>query len=392
MDVDLFTRDDLKSLLAKHESPCVSIYIPTHRGGAQEDPIRWRNNLAQAEESLVKAAWPGPAVKDLLAPARRLQEESLFWKNQSDGLAVFLAPHFFKAYRLPLAFRETTAVANRFSVAPLLPLLSGNGKFFILALSQHSTRLLHGSRYTVSEIDLRGVPQNLGEALLGHDPHRPSTFFGRRGDRADGWGGIFHGHGVGLDDPKNELLQYFHKIDRGLHELLREEKAPLVLAAVEYLQPIYRQANTYPHLQEKGIEGNTERLSSRELHERAWPLVKPIFEAAQQKATAQYQQIAGTEHASADMETVVAAANAGRVESLFVANGRQVWGVLDPATAKVEKHDQAIFGDVDLLDLAAAWTLEHGHTIYCLDPSSMPSKTDVAAIFCMPLPKHGKRP
>ena len=391
--MDLFTRDDLKTVLGEHPPPCISLFMPAHRGGAEEDPIRWRKHLEEAEERLGKAGWRAAEVKELLAPGLRLLEDITFWKNQSDGLAAFLAPQFLRLFRLPMAFKDAVVVANRFSIIPLLPLLSGNGRFFVLALSQKAVRLLQGTRYGVSEVDLKGVPQSLAEALLTHEAMQPFSFFGRRaGEGAGSWGAIFHGHGVGIDDSKEELLHYFQKIDRGLHPLLKEEKAPLVLASVDYLQPIYRQANTYPQLLEQGIEGNPDRLSSRELHDRAWPLVQPLFEAEQQRAAAQYGQLAGTEHTSGDLEAVVGAAYEGRVETLFVALGRQVWGVFDPSTGRVQQHKEAPFGDVDLLDLAAAHTLSHGRTVYAVEPEQVPSKTDVAAIFFLPLPKHGKRP
>ena len=391
--MDLFTRDDVKTLLAEHPSPCVSVFMPAHRGGAEEDPIRWRKHLAEADERLVNAGWRAAEVKELLTPAHRLLEDIAFWKNQSDGLAAFLAPQFLRLFRLPLAFNDRVVVANRFSILPLLPLLSGNGRFFILALSQNAVRLLQGTHHSVSEVDLRGVPRNLAEALLTHEAKEPFSFYGRRaGEGAGSGSGIFHGHGVGIDDPKDELLHYFQKIDRGLHPFLREEKAPLVLASVEYLQPIYRQANTYPHLLEKGVEGNPDRLSSKELHDRAWPLVKNLREEAQQRAAAQYRQLAGTGRTSDDLEAVVTAAHEGRVETLFVALGHQVWGVFDPSTSRLGRHEQALFGDVDLLDLAAAHTLAHGRTVYAVEPEQVPSGTDVAAIFCLPLSKHGKRP
>ena len=61
------------------------------------------------------------------------------------------------------------------------------------------------------------------------------------------------GHGGVTDDTKENLLKYFRLIDRGLHDLLKDERAPLVLAGVEYLFPIYREANTYPRLIEGGF-------------------------------------------------------------------------------------------------------------------------------------------
>jgi hypothetical protein len=389
--MDLFTREDLNTLLAEHPSPCISLFIPAHHGGSEEDPIRWRKHLTEAEDRLVKSGWRAGEARELLAPARRLLEDIAFWKNQSDGLAAFLAPQFLRLFRLPVAFQDAVVVASRFSIIPLLPVLSGNERFFVLALSQHAVRLLQGTRHSVSEVDLTSVPQNLAEALLTHEAMQPFSFQGRRaGQGAGSWGGIFHGHGVGIDDTKEELLHYFQKIDRGLHPLLKEEKAPLVLATVEYLQPIYRQANTYSQLLEQGVEGNPDRLSSKELHDRAWPLVSPLFETAKQRAAAQFWQLADTDHASCDLERVVAAAYEGRVETLFVALGRQAWGVFDPAAGRVETHPEALFGDVDLLDFAVAHTLKHGRTVYAVEREQVPSKTDVAAIFNLPLPKHRK--
>jgi hypothetical protein len=365
--------------------------MPTHRGGAEADPIRWRKHLAETENRLAQAGWHAREIKELLAPGRHLLDEIAFWKNQSDGLAAFGAPEFFRLFRLPVVFKDRVIVGNRFSITPLLPLLNGNGSFFVLALSQNAVRLLQGTRHSVSAIDLKDMPRNLAEALHTHDRDESLTFH-TRPTSGGGWGAIFEGHGVGIEDEKENLLRYFQQIDKGLHPRLRKAKAPLVLAAVEYLQPIYRQANTYAHLLEHGIAGNPDRLSSKELHDRAWPLVQPLFEAAQQRAAAQYGQLAGTGHTTGVLEEVVAAACEARVETLFIARDREIWGVLDPSTGRMERHEQALCGDVDLLDLAAAHTLAHGRTVYAVEPTKVPSHTDVAAIFCLPLPKHGKRP
>jgi hypothetical protein len=380
--MDLFTRDDLTTLLEAPLSPCVSLFMPTHRGGAEADPIRWRTHLTEAEDRLVKTGWRTAGVRELLSPRRRLLDDSVFWKHQADGLAAFLAPGFQRLFRLPLTLEDRVVVANRFAITPLLPLLSGNGRFFVLALSQKAVRLLEGTRDRVSEIDLRGVPHNLAEALFTHEAKQPFSFQGRRAGEGPGsWAGIFHGHGIGIDDPRDELLHYFQKIDHGLHPLLRSEKAPLVLAAVDYLHPIYRSANSYPLLLEEGVEGNPDRLTIQDLHDRAWPLVRPRFEGARERAAARYRQAAGTGYTSGDLQTVTGEAWAGRVETLFIPRARQVWGVFDPATGSVVRHDEARPGDVDLLDVAAAGALKHGRTVYAVEPEQVPSGTDVAAIF-----------
>ena len=271
-------------------------------------------------------------------------------------------------------------------------MLNTNGQFYILALSQHAIRLLMGSRDSVTEIDLVDVPQNLEQANLAHEKGKPFSFFGRRTGGGKAPVGIFHGHGVGIDDKKKEILQYFHTIDRDIRILLHADRTPLLLAAVEYLQPIYREANSYANLVETGIDGSPEKLTDHELHDRAWPIMKPLFEAAQQQAVAQYRQMAGTGLTMDALEEIVVAAHDGRVATLIIPRGRQAWGVAHPEIAKVECHDLAEPGDEDLLNLAASETLRHGHTVFAIEPDQIPARNGVAAILCHSLAKHGKRP
>jgi hypothetical protein len=60
--MDLFTRADLRALLAERAGPCVSLFLPGHRGGAEADPIRWRVLLHQAEQRLTGAAHSATAT------------------------------------------------------------------------------------------------------------------------------------------------------------------------------------------------------------------------------------------------------------------------------------------------------------------------------------------
>jgi hypothetical protein len=388
--MDLIGREDLKKLLAEPGKPCVSLFMPTHRGGGEADRIRWRVHVGEAEKQLIGTGLRAPDVRELLGPARQLLEDPLFWKHQCDGLAAFLAPRVFHIYRLPMTFEDLVVTADHFQVTPLLPLLTSNGRYYVLALSQEAVRLLQGSRYSVSKVDLRGVPRNLAEASLTHDSSRPFTFFGRRQGGPESWGRIFHGHGVGLNDTKEELLQYFHKIDRGLYPLLSEEKAPLVLAGAEYLLPIYRRANSYPHLLEQAIEGNPDRLSNQELHDRAWALVRPHFEEAQHQAAAQYRQLAGTGRTASELNQVVSAAYHGQVETLLVALGRQSWGRFDPATGQLHQHEQTEPGDEDLLNLAAVHTLlRRGAVFMPWSQTRSPAAGRWPPSFASPCPSGG---
>jgi hypothetical protein len=371
--LDAFDASDLRALLTQPRPPCVSLFLPTRRGGDERGPRLLKNLLGEAEERLTVRGLRRPTARGLLAPARRLLTDEAFWKRQADGLSLFLADGFVRAYRLPTAFEPLAAVAQQAHVRPLLPLLSGDGRFFVLALSQKRVRLLQGTRNGVEEIDARGLPRNLEEALRFHDRDEPLLFHTHPVLGLGRWGAIFHGHGVGIDDVKDDLLLYFRRIDRGLHDWLRDERAPLVLASVDYLWPLYRKANTYPHLSDGGVAGNPDRLSPRELHDRAWPLVEPLFQEGRRKATVSYERLAGTGRTTDRLEEVIAAADQGRVETLFVAPGQGPWGAFDADSGATAVHEPPLPGDEDLVNRAAVGVLRHGGAVYVVAPDEAPA-------------------
>jgi hypothetical protein len=379
----LLSKDELKALMEGRKGPCVSVFMPTHRRGleVQQDPIRFKNLLKQAEERLIHNGLRVPNAKELLEPVQALAQDTRFWSHQSDGLAVFFSAEDFRHYSLPVNFDELVVVADRFHLKPILPVLSGDGLFYVLALSLNQVRLLEGTRYSVDDVDLDGVPQGLEEALRLDTPEKqiqwPASAQGGGGKGA----AVFHGHGGGTDDPKENILQYLRRVDKGLHDLIGNEHAPLVLAAVEYLFPIYKEANTYAHLLEHGIPGNPEGLTSQQLHAQAWSIIEPRFQKEQQHAVSQYNRLAGTGRTSKDLEDIARAAYHGRVDALFVATGVQRWGSFDPGTDTVRLRDKARSGDEDLLDFAAIQTFLNGGTVFAVVPENVPDDRHVAAIF-----------
>lgn len=179
------------------------------------------------------------------------------------------------------------------------------------------------------------------------------------------------------------LLRYFRLVSEGLTEFLRGVQVPLVLAGVEYLLPIYREANTYPGLNDMVIKGNPDFLSADELHKDAWEIISPLFLAAQEDALAHYQQLSGqaSERVANALEKIVPAAYQGKVETLFVAAGAQQWGILNPISNDVEIHDPREAGDEPLMDLVVVQTFLKGGKVYTVEPEMVPGGANAAAVL-----------
>jgi hypothetical protein len=361
----LLSKEELRTLVADHPGPCVSIYMPTHRSGegTRQDPIRFRNLLRKAEEELIQSGLRTVDARTLLQPARELEGYSPFWRHMSDGLALFIAPDVTRTFSPPYRFEETLIVADRFYVKPLLPLLSGDGRFYILALSQNQVRLLEGTRDGAGEVHPEELPGSLAEVLGEVDREKQLQFHTRASGGQGGRDAMFFGTGAGESQAREDLLRYFRQIDASLRSLWENEPVPLVLAGVDYLLPLYQEASHYPLLLE-GISGNPEELSAQELHGRAWEIVEPYFRAEQQAAWGRFEQLRGTTQASQEIQEIVQAAYHGRVESLFVTLGEQVWGSYDPSTDQVRLDAEAGAGNVDLLQFASMHTLANRGSVY----------------------------
>jgi len=378
--MNVLTRNNLKLLMEVHRGPCVSVFMPMHRSGpeTQQDLIRFKNLLRGAEERLMTRGIPAPEARELLEPAQKLLQGDLFHQHQSDGLAMFLSPEVCRTFMLPFVFKECVIVTDRFHIRPLLPLLSGDGRYYILALSQNKVRLLQGTHYSVNEVSLADVPKNLAETLRDDDSWKELQMHsGTSGGQAK-FSSVTHGSEV---DSKENIKRYFRRIDKGLHELVKDERVPLMLAGVDYLHPIYKEVNTYSHLMEAGVGGNPERLSAQELHAQAWTVVRPYFQKAQDEAVNQYKQFINSGRASNRVRKIIPAAYHGRIELLFVVPDFQQWGTFDPSTDELHLHKKERAGDEDLLEFTAIQTLLNGGTVYVVEPGTMPDTGSSAAVF-----------
>jgi hypothetical protein len=381
--MDNFGFPDLRRLIETREGPCVTICMPTHVFGPEEqqDVIRLKNLADQAELQLADGWLRGPEARDLIVAVRNLPNEYDFWENRSHGLAIFLNRESLLRFRVPICLNELVVVNHRFHVRPLLPLLSSRDRFYILALSQHHTRLFEANQFQVEQVDVKGLPQRIEEALAldGADRGMQSHSVMRAGKGKQS--SSFHGQGGVKDTHKDDLMSFFRLVDEAIMPVLNNETHPLILAGVDYLLPIFRKTCHYKHLVKPQLEGNCDHLRAREVHTRVWPLVEPLLSHGVKQAAAKYSGLAGTEKVTNDPRKVLSAACNGRIETLFIALDRHIWGECDPMGHVLELHDEQQSGDQDLIDLALVQTLQYGGRIYAVSADEMPTAEPLAAVM-----------
>lgn len=387
----ILSTTELKTLVEQPTGHCVSIFLPTHIAGPniQQDPIRFKNLVSQAEAELVENGMRRADAEKFLQPAKDLDQPD-FWRHQRDGLAIFIADNFFQYYRLPLNFEELVVTGKRFHLKPIMPLLSGDGRFFVLGLSLNKVRLFEGSRDRIMEINLNSleeVPQSLQEAVYAYEEAENQSHFADKGTISPGGApgsdpGVLHGRGVD-EDMDEKMLRFCSDINKGLQEFLNDKQSPLVLAGVEKLVAYYKEINSYQNILDQYIEGNPDVTDLETIHQQAWDIVSPHFQEAQVETAQRYAEFSGNnpEQASKDLEEIVKAAYYQRVDSLIASVNQHRWGHFDPESNSVEVHDTEQPGDEDLIDFAAVHAALNGAPVFIVPDHELPDDTPATAIL-----------
>lgn len=364
-----------RALSEKNADHLVSIYIPTYRSSHnQEDQLRFKNAIKEAKSHLEERGMTQKEATSYLRPAQELLDQPRFWSHLSDGLAAFIGPDFFQYEELPINFDEFVIVGQNFHLSPMLPVLNGDQRFFLLALSQNDIRFFELNAHSITPVKISDlVPEDMQSIF---DMSDVKSHLQHHSAGKDGAGNaIYHGQGQGEDDQRDDIKKYFKEINDGLMKMLYDEKAPMVVACVDYLLPLYKEVNDYNYLMDDNVSGNPEEDDPVLLHEKAWEIVKHHFNENIEQDKKRFQAAMANDQAAASVPDIVSAANYKKVETLFLRKGAHLFGQFDKKNNEATLHESYKKNDRDLLDLAAVQTHLNGGKVYLLDREDLPVPT-----------------
>lgn len=374
--------NNLRTLRAEHEPPCLSLYLPTHRRHPEnrQDPIRYRNLLKVLEESLLGQYSEGEA-DTLLDPFRTLGRDTDFWNHTWDGLAVLGAAGLFQVIKLQRPISELAVVANSFHIKPLLRILQSADRYQVLSLNRRQIQLFEGNRDCLDEVELAaGVPRTITDAL-GAELTEPHQTVGSYGGTALG-STMRHGHGSKQDELDIDAERFFRAVDRAILEHHSHPSGlPLILTALAQYHALFRQVSRNPFLIADGIEVDPGSLTIEQLRQRAWTIVEPEFRSRLQKLSDQFQEARSKGLGSDDLTKVALAAAESRVGTLLVEAERRIPSRLDRGTGEVTLSPLKDPQVDDLLDDVAELVLAKGGQVVVVPAVDMPTTAGVAAIF-----------
>lgn len=335
LHTDIPTRPELERLLVARDRWCVSAYVPTSpiTHEAQAGRIELKSLTADAVGQMEANGAGGRDVREVREPLDDLVDDDDFWAGQANSLAVFASAAGVRTFRLPNRLEASVEVADRFYVKPLLRAVTFPQAAFVLALAAGSVRLVEvtpeGAPFTV---DVPDLPTDAASAAGKASITERSPIARLQGSEGQ----------------KLRLRQYARKVDQALRGVLTGLELPLILAATEPLESIYRNRNSYPHLVEPGIPGNPEGRSDEELAAEARTVLDQVYANELSAIRDLFELRSSDDRASTDVATVARAATYGAVDTLLVDIDQKVPGQVDDGGAVTFSDDDAVsYGVVD---------------------------------------------
>ncbi len=377
--------DEIRELASREGSTMVSIYLPTHRRGAevQQNQIRFKNLLSETINRLDDSGLRKKEIDRIIAPANDLLNNRDFWEHQEDGLAVFMTPDYFRYYTLPVTVNEMAAVGNRFRIKPLTPLYNEAPEFYLLTLSQDKAQLFRGNRHELIETDTGDMIDNMEEFMKHEDPERQLQFHTGAGKASAGRAAVFHGHGAGSDESerKKMITNYLYALDKSISGIISGSNLPLIISGIEYYIPIYRKANSYSNLHSAAIERNPDDLTEEELLQEALNILSGDSQEIIDSLISKFNELIGSGMASGDAGTILKQAYMNRVDTLLLDPTAEVRGTFVRDNNQVSVTDTNEPDSEDLIEAIVLETIMHNGDIHTVAEDKLPEGTKAAAIF-----------
>jgi hypothetical protein len=365
--VDIPHRSEIEQLIAHRGPACMSLYLPTTpvTQDAQADRIALKNLTKEGLEQFRAAGadkrdlWPvEEAVDDLI-------EDDEFWRFQAHSLAVFVTPDHIVTFRLPNALTAMVEASDRFHVKPLLRSVTWPQAAYVLALSQNAVRVVEvaGDLPAVT-VKVDGMPTDAASAV------GKATVL----DRSQK--GRIHGS----EGQKVRLRQYARRVDQALRGLIHGGETPLILAANEPLDGIYRSVNSYPHLAAQGIAGNLDTQTDAELATAARAILDTLHREELASLHALFDARSKAGRATNDIAQAARAATYGAIDTLLVDIDEVIPGTVGD-DGSITLKDSPCAESYGVVDEIAGRAFMSGARVLGVRRADVPGSASLAAIL-----------
>jgi len=342
----MITRHDLKQLQSLIKIPALSILLPTHRTSPdnKQDPIRVKNLVDEAKERLA-AEFSKRELEPLLDRLDTLVSE-IDYPYTLDGLALYVSHDFAKLYNLPFPVPARVVIDQTFATRDLVYGMHRAQRYWVLLLSQASTRLLAGTGETLEEVQDENFPMQMtGPGATAPVPYDADSSY--------------------VDDRHR---RFFQQVDRAFSRYAEDETLPIVVGGVDRQISFFREVSQHASSIAGSLTGNFDKAAIHEVAPQAWEIMQSVRKEQQADALRSLDNAMSAQAVVSTIEEAWKLANEGRGKLLLVEKNYHVPAILtedgtfklveeaggtevmDDAVDEVIESVLAMGGDVAIVD------------------------------------------
>ncbi|QLE55441.1 hypothetical protein [Nostoc sp. TCL26-01] len=306
----MITRQDLKQLQSLSNVPALSILLPTHRTSPdnKQDPIRVKNLVDEATKRLA-TEFTSRELEPLLKRLETLVSE-IDYRHTLDGLALYISHDFAKLYYLPFPVPARVVIDQTFATRDLVYGTHRAHRYWVLLLSQASTRLLAGTGETLEEVHDENFPMQMtGPGATEPLPYDTDSSY--RDDRH---------------------RRFFQQVDSALKLYQNpNESLPLVVGGVARQVSFFQEVSQDTQAMSTyagSLSGNFDKATIHELTPHVWLIMQTVRKAQQADALQALDNAIGTQSVVSTIGETWRLAHEGRGKLLLVEKNYHVPAIL----------------------------------------------------------------
>ncbi len=356
----MITRQDLNYLQSLLKVPALSILLPTHRAFPEnkQDPILVKNLVSEATERL-GAEFPQRELEPLLKRLDTIVGE-IDYPHTLDGLALYVSHDFAQLYYLPFAVPARVVIDQTFATRDLVYGMNRALRYWVLLLSQASTRLLAGTGETLEEVhDQRFTMQMTGPGATTALPYEADSSY--------------------LDDRHR---RFFQQVDSAFSAYAKDEGLPLIVGGVDRQVSFFQEVSQHGAAIAGTLSGNFDKVPVHELEPQAWAIIQTVREHQRVSAIQELETAVGAQKVVSTIEEVWRLAQEGRGKLLLVEKNYHVPAILTD-DGQFEQVDQV--GGVQVMDDAVDEIIEvvlaKGGSVAIVDDEALSAYQNIALIL-----------
>lgn len=384
--MDDITHKDLSMLASPRKDIGVSIYMPFNDGaeGDLKNPAVLTEILDVAREKLLSSGVKSGVVTKLLQPGFDLVRDETYWRDKFVTLAFFLFVKEFHVYKLPSVYDKTTEFSRYPYIKPILRDYVDNKKLYVLVLEAGGSKLFKFDRYNHLDITPKVLEMSSKEYADKYFQieREQSYHIKRQGGGKTREGLISHGHDNTEQLNKLRATEYARIVAKEVKKIVNKESFPMVLAGVKggFLAPTFRAVYDGASLIDDYIQVETVPLNLGKILKEVSRIIGKMRVAEESASLEKVSGLLGTGYEENKSDQIVKRAFEGRVDTLFVNNEKDAFGIINNFNDLYEVQVTDNPEDEDLSNIAVATTWDKDGKVFFVSGSMIDNRPMMASL------------